>query len=77
MLISRRASGIYYVGELRLTKPSPTPCMKKSGRCSKSSRSPTSSSERREEKESPRLWMMLLVRSSSALLHGDLSRHDR
>ena len=51
--------------------------MKNSGLCSKSSRSPTSSSDRREEKESPRLWMMLLVRSNSALLHKDQSLHLR
>ena len=66
-----------------LTKPRPTPCMKKSGRCSESSRSPAFSSERSEEKESPRRWMMLRVlnrspllvrtRNSSALLHVQLA----
>ena len=66
-----------------LTKPRPTPCMKKSGRCSVSSRSLAFSSERSEEKESPRRWMMLRVlnrspllvrtRNSSALLHIQLT----
>ncbi len=50
-----------------LTRPRPTPCRKKIGRCSASVLS-SPSSERSEEKESPRLWMMLLCRSSPALL---------
>lgn len=49
------------------TKPRPTPCMKKMGRGSASVLS-SPSSERSEEKESPRLWMMLFCRSSPALL---------
>lgn len=49
------------------TRPSPTPCMKKMGRGSGSVVS-SASSERSDENESPRLWMMLFCRRSPPAL---------